>query len=308
MMILVVGATGRLGGSIARKLLAEGSEVRILVRGGSSCADLVDAGAQPVPGDLKDPTSLRLACAGVETVVTTANSMARAGRDTIEAVDRRGNQELIQAADAEHVRRFVFVSALGADPESAVPLLRAKGVAEQRLTTTGMTWTILQPNLFMDLLPVIVVAQPALAGKPVTLVAEGRRRHSLVAMRDVVSYVVAALEHDEAQNQRLVVGGPEPVSWRDVVAAFEHALRRQIPLRSVAIGEPVPGMTEEVSGLLHALETYDSPLEMTALAATYGVKPTPLAEFVRDFLRRPRARLDGAARTPLSAYRGTNSA
>lgn len=278
-----------LGGSIARRLLADGHKVRILVRGVSSYEDLVDAGAQAVRGDLKDPLSLRAACSGVDAVVTTANAMGRGGEDTIESVDVRGNQDLIDAADAEHVRRFVFTSALGASLESPVPLLRAKGEAEQRLAASGMSWTILQPNLFMDLLPVMVVGQPALDGRPVTLVGEGRRRHSIVAMRDVVSYVGAVLEHDESDNQRLVIGGPEPVSWRDVVAAFEQELGREVRVRSVPFEEPVPGMPQAVNELLHALETYDSPLDITSVSAAYGVRPTPLAEFVHDFVARARS-------------------
>ena len=112
-MILVVGATGNLGGSIARALLTDGKEVRILVRPGSSYADLAHDGAEPVTGDLKEPASLRTACAGVDAVVTTANAIGRGGDATIESVDLQGNQPLIEAAEAEGVRRFVFTSVLG---------------------------------------------------------------------------------------------------------------------------------------------------------------------------------------------------
>ncbi|MDQ3573408.1 MAG: SDR family oxidoreductase [Actinomycetota bacterium] len=283
-MILVVGATGNLGGSIARALLAEGKKVRILVRPGSSYREVVDVGAEAVTGDLKDPASLHGACAGVDAVVTTANAIGRGGEDTIESVDLHGNEKLIEAAEAEGVRRFVFTSVLGASAESPVPLIRAKGEAEQRLTQSAMTWTILQPNLFMDTWLPMAVGGPALAGQPVTLVGEGRRRHSMVAMRDVVSYAVAALERDEANNQRLLIGGPDAISWRDAVAAFEHELGREIPVHTVRPGEPVPGMPEQVNGLFQALETYDSPLDMTAMAVTYGVTPTGLDDFVHAFV------------------------
>ncbi len=283
-MILVVGATGNLGGSIARALLAKGKKVRILVRPGSSYRELVDLGAEPVTGDLKEPASLHAACAGVDAVVTTANAIGRGGGDTIESVDRHGNQHLIEAAEAEGVRRFVFTSVLGASAESPVPLIRAKGEAEQRLTKSAMTWTILQPNLYMDTWLPMAVGGPALAGQPVTLVGEGRRRHSMVAMRDVVCYAVAALERDEANNQRLVIGGPDAISWRDAVAAFEHELGREIPVRTVRMGDPVPGMPEQVNGLFQVLETYDSPLDMTAMAVTYGVTPTGLKDFVHAFV------------------------
>lgn len=283
-MILVVGGTGSLGGSIARRLLVEGNEVRILVRPGSSYEDLVADGAQAVTGDLKDPASLRAACAGTDAVVTTANAIGRGGEDTIESVDRQGNQHLIEAAEAEGVRRFVFISVLGASTESPVPLIRAKAEAEERLTRTAMTWTILQPNLFMDIWLPMAIGAPALAGQPVTLVGDGRRRHSMVAMGDVASYAVAALEHDEADNQRLLIGGPEAISWRDAIAAFEHELGREIPVRTVPAGDPVPGMPEQVNGLFQLLETYDSPLDMNATAATFGVTSTALGDFVRAFV------------------------
>lgn len=292
-MILVVGATGQLGGLIAQTLLDRGKPVRILVRDASSYDHLVKSGAEPVKADLKNPDSLRAACAGIDAVVTTANSTARGGADTLESVDRAGNRQLIDAAAAEGVRHFVFVSSIGAGPENPVPLLQAKGEAERRLRHSGMAWTILQPNMFMDKLPLMVVGGPALAGRPVTLVGEGRRRHSMVAMRDVAAYAVAALERQEAVGQTLLIGGPEPISWRDMVAAFEQELGRDVPVKTVPLGQPVPGMPDWLSQVLTALETYDSPLDIEALADAYGVMPTSLAEWARDVVVSSRERVPG---------------
>ncbi len=283
-MILVVGATGNLGGSIARRLLTEGRKVRILVRRGSAYSGLADDGAEPVIGDLKQPASLAAACDAVEAVVTSANAIGRGGEDTIDSVDLQGNQQLIEAAAAQGVRRFVFTSVLGANSKSPVPFIRAKGKAEERLFHSGMTWTILQPNMFMDTWLPMAVGGPALAGKPVTLVGEGRRRHSMVAMSDVVSYAVAALNHDAADNARIIIGGPEAISWHDAVAAFERELGRRIPVRTVRPGEEVPGMPEQINMLFQQLETYDSPLDMRATAATFGIAPTTLDDFVHTFV------------------------
>lgn len=183
-MILVVGATGQLGGTIAQMLLDRERPVRILVRPGSAYSDLVAGGAEAVIGDLKDPASLVSACQGVHAVITTANATARGGDDTIESVDRVGNRNLVDAATAAGVDIFVFVSALGASPNHPMELLRAKGETEQHLRDSAMAWTVLQPNMFLDKLPMAVVGGPALAGQPVTLVGEARRVHSMVAMRD----------------------------------------------------------------------------------------------------------------------------
>ena len=281
-MILVVGATGQLGGTIAHMLLDQRRPVRVLVRPGSDHSDLITAGAETVTGDLKDPASLVPACQGVDAVLTTANATARGGDDTIESVDRVGNRNLIDAAAAAGVARFVFISALGADPDHPMALLRAKGETEQHLRDSAMAWTVLQPNLFLDKLPMAVVGGPALAGQPVTLVGEGRRVHSMVAMRDAAAYAVAALDRTEADGQTLVIGGPHPVSWRDIVAAFAQELGTDIPVRTVAPGQPVPGMPDFLIGLVTALETYDSPIDSSALAAAYGIRPTMLAAFVHN--------------------------
>lgn len=283
-MILVVGATGLLGGLITRRLLAHGEPVRILVRSGSTHDQLVTAGAEAVLGDLKDPQSVRTACRGVDAIITTANAIGRTGEDNLESVDHHGNLNLVDTAAAADVRQFVFISALGADPDHPLPLLRAKGLTEQRLRTSGMAWTVLQPNFYMDQWIPAVVGRPALDGRPITLVGDGQRRHSMVAISDVVSYTTAALFHPEARDQTLQIGGPHPVTWRDVVAAFERELGRDLPIQTIDPGESIPGLPDIFSELAAALASYDSPLEMTDLAMTYRVAPTPLADFVHHFV------------------------
>ncbi|CAA9496595.1 MAG: hypothetical protein AVDCRST_MAG38-2963 [uncultured Solirubrobacteraceae bacterium] len=283
-MILVVGATGELGGLIAHGLLDRRHAVRILVRDGCSYDQLTDAGAEAVVGDLKDADSLQAACTGVEAVLTTANSVGRGGEDTIESVDRVGNRNLVDAAVAAGVRRFVFISALGADPQSPSPFLCAKGETEERLRDSGMAWTVLRPNVFMDILIPAVVGYPALTGQPVMLVGAGHRQHSFVARRDVAAYALAALQRQDAQRRTLVIAGPQPVSWRDIVATFARELGRELPIRTVSPGEPVPGLPEMAGDLLAALDTYDSPIDISTLSNTYRITPTTVADFAHDFI------------------------
>lgn len=280
-MILVVGASGRLGGLIARQLLDAGESIRVLTRAGSS---FDEADVETVTGDLKDRASLEEACVGVTAVVTTANSATRGGEDTVDTVDRDGNRNLVEAAAGAGVRRFVFVSALGATADSPVPFLRAKAQTEALVRDSGMAWTILSPNLFMDVWIPAVVGGPVLAGQPVTLVGEARRRHSFVAMADVAEYAVTVLQRPEAEGQTLVIGGAGAVSWRGVVAAFQEQLGREVPVRSVAPGEPVPGLPDTMNQLLAATDAYDSPIDMRETAAAYGVEATSLDDFVRGFL------------------------
>ena len=282
-MILVVGATGMLGGAIVRRLLQGGDKVRALVRDDTGERALSEAGADTARGDLKDPASLATACDGISTLIATANSAGRGGEDNVETVDLEGNRNLIEAASRAGVEHFVFLSAEGEDPESPVPFLRAKGIASARLRESGMTYTVLVPNLFMDVWIPLVVLAPVASGRPVTLVGEGSRRHYLVAVDDVAGFAVAAVHSDHARNRDLLIGGPEALSWRDVISTYERVHGVTAEVESIEPGQPVPGFPDAVSGLMAGMETYDSPEPISAAEAetTFGVKLTSLEEFLR---------------------------
>jgi NADH dehydrogenase len=195
-MIVVIGATGIVGGMITRRLLERGKEVRILVRTNSpsarlaqegratSAESLIEARAQPVYGDLRDRASLDAAVEGMETVISTANSAGRGGEDNPQSVDLEGNRNLIEAAQDAGVGRFVFVSLLGADPGHPSPFVQAKARSEEALRESEMEYTTVAPDAFIEVWVAMVVGMPAFQGYPVTLVGEGRRHHSFISNRD----------------------------------------------------------------------------------------------------------------------------
>ncbi len=300
-MILVVGATGILGGLITQRLLGEGKEVRILVRHNSpseemaaqgmatSGRSLIAVGAQPVYGDLKDRASLDALCAGVETVITTANSAMRGGEDNVDTVDRQGNRNLFEAAKAAGVKQFIFTSFLGASLDNPVPLFQAKAETEALLVKNGIPYTILAPNFFIESWAGMVVGMPLQARQPVTLVGEGQRLHSLISVVDVAAFASAAIGHPAAINRRLVLGGPEPVSWRGIVETFGQVLGQELPVQFSVAGAPIPGLPEIVPPVLAGMEMYDSPISMAETARTFGVQQTPLVSVVRRMLGAPAA-------------------
>jgi uncharacterized protein YbjT (DUF2867 family) len=280
-MILVIGATGWLGGMVVDRLIDQGKPVRALVRRPGDAERFDARGVESVFGDLKDPASLERACQGADTVITTANSAARGGDDNVLTVDEQGNRDLIDAARRGGVSQFVFTSALGSDRASRVPFLRAKALAEQHLKDSGLTFTILMPNLFMEIWCPNIVGRPALGGEPVTLVGEGRRMHSMISIEDVASFAVAAVGNPLAYNRVLLLGGPEPVSWHDVIAVHERVLGRRIEVRSLPMGSSLPGFPDFISGFMNALETYDSVIDMGALSRAFGVTQVSLEQSVR---------------------------
>jgi uncharacterized protein YbjT (DUF2867 family) len=278
---------------ITRRLSEQGKEVRILVRHNSpseqlaregratSAEELIEAGAEPVYGDLRDRASLDTALEGIKTVITTANSVGRGGEDNPQSVDLEGNRNLIEAAREAGVEHFVFVSSLGADPDHPVPFMRGKGQSEASLRQSGMDYTILAPTPYMEVWVAVVVGMPVSQGRPVTLVGEGRRRHSFISDRDVAAFAVAAVENPAARNEYLAIGGPEPLSWREVVETYERVLERSIPVEFVAMGEPMP-LPDPMPSILAGMETYDSAIDMEELARTFDVPLTRLETFVRE--------------------------
>ena len=280
-MILVVGATGQLGGKIARALLAKGKPVRALVRRGSPQDDLQNAGAELTFGDLRDPASLAAACQGVHTVITTANTARRGGADTVEAVDLKGTRSLIDAAESAGVRHFIYTSVLGAVENHPAPFLAAKGANNSYLRGRGMPWTILAPNAFQEAWPAMIVGRPALRGEPVTIVGEGRMRHTFVAEGDVAAFAVAATGQRAALNREIPIGGPDALSWRDVVAIYERVLGRQLEVRFVPPGTAVPGVPQAVVPFLAGLDTFESVFDAGAVAREFGIELTPLEHTAR---------------------------
>lgn len=280
-MILVVGATGNLGGVVTRMLLAQGKPVRILARPHSNYQPLAEAGARVAMGDLKDRGSLDTVCQGVDVVITTANSAGRGGEDNPQSVDLEGNRHLIDAAKAARVNHFIFVSALNADPDSPVPVVQAKGKTEEYLRESGMPYTIMAPNAYMEVMVNLIVGMPAMMGQPVMIMGEGRRKHSFISAVDVAAFIVAAIDNPAAINRKLILGGPEPLSFRNAVAIYERVLERKIPIKTLVPGEPFPGLPESVAPILASLDLCDSPIAMTQTASTFGIRLTPLEEVAR---------------------------
>lgn len=296
MKILVVGATGRLGGAITQTLLAQSKSVRILVRRNSPSVELakqglatsaevlIAVGAQPAYGDLKERASLDLACQGIDIVIATANSAAREGDDNPQTVDRDGNRNLIDAAKAAGVKQFIFVSTLGASPDSPVPFLAAKGQTDAYLIASGMAYTILAPTSYMEVWPAMVVGMPVATGWPVTLVGEARGRQSFVSAADVAAYAVACVENPAAINQYLAISGPQAFSYREVVEVYENVLGRSISVNFIAPGEAVPGLAPFFSEILAA--DFDMIVDSSETARKFGIHQTSLEEVVRRSFER----------------------
>jgi uncharacterized protein YbjT (DUF2867 family) len=233
-MILVVGATGLLGSQICRLLADQGKRVRALVRSTSNPATLEllsGLGVELVRGDLKDRSSLDAACRGTDAVISTASSTrSRQEGDSIESVDGQGQRNLIAAAAATGVRRFVLVSF----PEVPIefPLQAAKRQAEESLRQSGMIYTILQPTFFTEVWLSSALGFD-LPNGTARVYGEGSNKISWISFEDVARFAVAALDNDAAANAVIKLGGPDALSPLEVVDLAERAHRKSIVVECV---------------------------------------------------------------------------
>jgi uncharacterized protein YbjT (DUF2867 family) len=288
-MILVVGATGQLGSVVVRNLLQQKRSVRILVRPGSNYEPLIKAGARAVFGDIKAPITLMEALRGVETLITTANSARRGGDDTAQNVDLIGNRHLINSAKSMGVKHFIFVSAARADDKSESPILQAKKKTENHLMHSGMSYTIVAPEPLMETWFSTIVMPSLQAGRPVTLLGEGDRRHSFISVEDVAAFIVASVGNPAARNMHMTLGGPRAISWNDIIGTFENMLGRKVEVTRAPPGTEITGLSEGLLELLIRMESYDSEVDSAKLSRQFGVKQTSVEEVVRSCLSRQRS-------------------
>lgn len=253
-MILVVGATGLLGSGICHRLSAEGKKVRALVRQTARperLRALRGAGIELAWGDLKDEESLRSACAGIDAIISTASStLSRQERDSIETVDSSGQSSLVTIAQQSGIDHFTFVS-IPRSPVRESPLTRAKDRVEKQLAGSGMAYTILAANYFMEVWLSPALGFDYLNGKAV-IFGEGRQLMGWVSYEDVAEVALRAQQTPGAYKRILPVGGPEDLSPLEVVQIFEEVTGRTFERQHVP---------EEA--LLAQLETVNDPLSET---------------------------------------------
>ena len=227
---LVVGATGFLGTEICRRLVDKGIGLRALVRE-TSAPDRVEAlralGAEIVIGDLRDRESLDRACAGIDIVFSTATSIAREGE--ISGVDEQGQLNLVDAARAAGVARFVYISfeELG----TGAPIEQAKRAVEERLRQSAMAYTILRPGLFHETWLTPVTGFDVGNGT-VNVYGSGEAELSWISLGDVATAAVQALDEPETEQAVVPIAG-ERMSYRDVIAAFEDVTGRKLAVQQV---------------------------------------------------------------------------
>jgi uncharacterized protein YbjT (DUF2867 family) len=284
-MLLLTGATGLVGSAVLRRLVAEGAEVRCLVRNPRGL------GAQRVRvqialGDLTDPPSFRNALRGVHTVVHLAASIRDQPHGSIEEINGIATWRMVEAAERSGVERFVFFSVLGASTHQRARLLRAKALAEQAVRESRLRSTVFAPSIIYAPGDPWLTLLERLALLPLMPVSgRGRATYQPIWVEDVADCVIASL-HAPERHERYELAGPEQLSHNDIVRTVLRSLNRTRPLLHVptSVVSRALRLIEAVAGP-RAFATWDEAELMevpmissggVADAESLGVTPAPM--------------------------------
>jgi uncharacterized protein YbjT (DUF2867 family) len=299
--VLVTGATGYVGGRLLAALEQSGATVRCLARRPEALAGRAAVSTEVVKGDCLDPATLAPALAGVDTAYYLVHSMG-SGRRFAE-LDAAAAEHFGQAAQAAGVRRLVYLGGLGAAERSELSehlrsrqqtgdVLRASGVPVVELRASIV---IGSGSLSYEMVRALVERLPVMVCPRWVQV-----RTQPIAVDDLVAYLLAARELAAGAAGVYEIGGPDVVSYRDIM--LEYA--RQRGLRRWLV--PVPLLTPRLSSLwlglvtpLYArvgrklIESLRNPTVLTSDRArtAFAVRPRPLREAIARALSREDAEL-----------------
>jgi uncharacterized protein YbjT (DUF2867 family) len=231
--VLVVGATGSLGGKVVDELRERGKSVRALVRPTSDASRLESRGVEIARGDMLDVDSLVTAMTGVDAVITTAAGYTRGGKEAHD-IDTVGNANLAEAAHRAGIRRFVLTSILTSDQTPGVPHFWHKKLAEDRLEQLGVPFVALRPGAFVDQIA-------SGAGNPLDkgrMFWIGKKDVPLTFVRtsDLAAYLAASVDAEIADGERVDVGWDRPVSISEVADQVGDLAGTRIKVRAVPSG------------------------------------------------------------------------
>lgn len=224
-MILVTGATGNVGTPLVEELASGGAKLRALVRPGSDVARLRELGVETAEGSFDDEESLRRALDGVERVFLLTppgvhDMLARQAR-------------VVDLAAAAGVEQIVKLSSIAADEPTEARIVRAHRRAEEHVERSGVAWTHLRPNWFMQ----NELAQAQTIAAAGTFYAPDVGRVSMVDARDVAAAAAAVLTGEGHAGRAYVLTGPEALSYADVAERFTRALGRPVSWSEVTLEE-----------------------------------------------------------------------
>lgn len=302
-MIFLAGGTGFIGQNLLKALRQGNYRVRCLARTEEKVEICRKAGFDAVTGDITDKESLRDALSGVEIVVHLVGIIEEKGEMTFERVHVEGTRNIVNEAKRSGVRHFFFQSALGASMSSDAVYQRTKAEAEEIVKESGIPYTIFRPSIvigegdgFTEKLKELVRIGPF-----VPIIGTGSARFQPIYVGDWVRCFLSIIERQEAIGKTYEFGGPEHLTYNDLVLQLMDVMKIKkplihIPLSLARIGVPLMGIGSKVSRIIGKkvptvtseqlmLLERDNICDIDSVKKIFGFEPIRYKEALRLFIR-----------------------
>ncbi len=298
-MILVTGASGYVGNNLVRRLVQAGKPVRAMVgdidKALQRLAD-VEPQIEIVKGDVTRPETLLEWMQGIDTVIHLAAVAVEKGKRTYEAVNTQGTINVVDAAKKSGVKRLLNMCQNGASSQSPSRFLRSKGIAQEYVAASGLAWTAFRPSViwgpqdeFANVQARLIKLTPIIF----PIVGDGQARFQPVYVGDVAEAFVRALDDDSTIGHEYMLGGPEVLTYTEIVRRVLAALhtRRSLVKMPLPVLRPVvivmqrvlpnPPVTTTLLDLLNEPNV----VQDNALISKFGITPKPFTPDNLSYMR-----------------------
>ena len=280
-MILVTGATGTNGRVVVQALLAESVRVRALVQDSSRATDLQRAGAELVVADFDQPGTLDAALAGVERCLL----LSAVDKQLVERETR-----FVERATKAGLKHLVKFSSIGAHPAASFTFGRQHGAAERVIMDSGLPFTFIRPNFFMQNL---LWSAETIKTRGELSSSLGSTPASHVDARDIAAVIASTLTDplDRHAGRIHLVTGPAALSFDHVAETFSRILEKPVRYRNLSdeqlkAGLLAAGQSEWQATAMVELNTYARQGHASVVTDTVervtGQRARTLEQWLRD--------------------------
>ena len=277
-MIFLTGATGKIGGDTAKQLVAKGANLRALVRDEAKAADLKAAGVELVVGDIADANTVKRGMDGADKAFLLLPNGEQ---------QEANEKQFTDLAVASGVRQLVKMSSMEAVADAETPIPRAHWASEEYIRASGLDWTMVKPNFFMQNL---LASAPTIKGQRKFFLPMGNGTTGMADARDIGAVCAEVLTGDGHAGQSYEITGPEVLSFYDVADRFSEVLGEKVeyvPLpmeqfRDKMTGILVPWHLNAVCELFREIAEIGLDHTTDTFKQLIGRDPISLKQFIED--------------------------
>lgn len=279
-MILITGATGKTGSAAVQELSNRNIPFRVLIRNEDKLNQITDMGGEVIIGAIEDDAALNQAMEGVQkALVLLPNSEQQLFLE----------KKVVDAALEANVQHIVKMSSMEAVPEATSPIPKLHMQSENYIKNSGMNWTMIKPNFFMQ----------NLLGSGKTIVEQnkfflpmGEGKAGMIHTKDVGTVIAKVLSENGHEGQNYEVTGPEILSFHDVAEIFSKVLGKKVDYINVPIDEYKKTLSQFLTNQWHL----DSVIDLFKDIAEGGIEdktdtfqdligksPCSLEQFIQEY-------------------------